>query len=676
MTLRDPNFSATYTVDDIRVYTGDTVTWTLTVTNTSDAQILVDYDLRHPRQLGKESTVDAAGTYGYTGDGSHNGTTDRITLPAAGQGVLTFQYTITETADNVPLTSVAELTEVVGSTIDSQGNTITQSDPTLSVKAPTVYLNRWGGGKTSEAVDPRQAWSSWVFGTDVTAARISDAIAEGKDWLEVLAEVIADEGGGGGAGVDLAGSPPPSPTAGDLWVNDTSGVMFYYTGDEWVEITATSSGGLSDIVEDLTPQLGGPLDANGQTIDGRNVATDGAKLDGIEAGATADQTAADIRALGFFDTTNDGTGSGLDADTVDGIEAAALLQNVAEDTTPQLGGPLDVNGNEITGAIDLHSTGDVVLELGDAVGTNKVSVRDNAGIEQAAVDSDGNITTNGTVDGRDVAADGTKLDGIEAGADVTDTANVTAAGALMDSEVDADLKTLALPANTTISAFGATLVDDADAATARTTLGVDAAGTDNSTDVTLAGTPDYLTIAGQVITRNQIDLTADVTGDLPLSNLAQASATARVLGRNTAGAGDWEEVTEAQLKALFSLQDVDITDTNSLITATTVNGAFEEIFRGQYAVNTTNVATTYTIPAQPYHRLTMTANTTFSFTSPTASACTMMVRVAGAFTPTWPASVDWHGGTAGTYDAPTLYTFTTTDGGTNWDGVVQAGGLA
>ena len=47
----------------------------------------------------------------------------------------------------------------------------------------------------------------------------------------------------------------------------------------------------------------------------------------------------------------------------------------------------------------------------------------------------GNITVTGTVDGRDVAADGTKLDGIEASADVTDTANVTAAGALMDSEV-------------------------------------------------------------------------------------------------------------------------------------------------------------------------------------------------------------------------------------------------
>jgi microcystin-dependent protein len=47
----------------------------------------------------------------------------------------------------------------------------------------------------------------------------------------------------------------------------------------------------------------------------------------------------------------------------------------------------------------------------------------------------GSVTVTGTVDGRDIASDGTKLDGIEAGADVTDTANVTAAGALMDSEV-------------------------------------------------------------------------------------------------------------------------------------------------------------------------------------------------------------------------------------------------
>jgi hypothetical protein len=53
----------------------------------------------------------------------------------------------------------------------------------------------------------------------------------------------------------------------------------------------------------------------------------------------------------------------------------------------------------------------------------------------AGIDVTGNITVTGTVDGRDVATDGTKLDTVETNADVTDTANVTAAGAVMDSEL-------------------------------------------------------------------------------------------------------------------------------------------------------------------------------------------------------------------------------------------------
>ena len=47
------------------------------------------------------------------------------------------------------------------------------------------------------------------------------------------------------------------------------------------------------------------------------------------------------------------------------------------------------------------------------------------------MDVTGNITVTGTVDGRDVSTDGTKLDGIEAGADVTDATNVVAAGAAL-----------------------------------------------------------------------------------------------------------------------------------------------------------------------------------------------------------------------------------------------------
>ena len=75
---------------------------------------------------------------------------------------------------------------------------------------------------------------------------------------------------------------------------------------------------------------------------------------------------------------------------------------------------------------------------------------------------------------------------------------------------DSSITTLSLPDNTTITTFGASLIDDANAAAARTTLGVDVAGTDNSTDVTLVTTSyDYLSLSGQAITLGQIDISDD-----------------------------------------------------------------------------------------------------------------------------------------------------------------------
>jgi len=96
--------------------------------------------------------------------------------------------------------------------------------------------------------------------------------------------------------------------------------------------------------------------------------------------------------------------------------------------------------------------------------------------------------------------DKTKLNAIEASADVTDTTNVTAAGALMDSEL-ADLtgvKTLLLPDSTTISTFAKTFLDDADAAAVKSTLGItDAAAISNfvPSSISFTNTSAYLSLA-------------------------------------------------------------------------------------------------------------------------------------------------------------------------------------
>ena len=113
------------------------------------------------------------------------------------------------------------------------------------------------------------------------------------------------------------------------------------------------------------------------TVDGRDVAADGTKLDGIESSATADQSDAEIRAA-VEAATDSNVFTDADHSKLNGIEASATA---------------DQTNDEIKAAVEAAS--------------------------------DSNTFTD---------ADHTKLNGIEASADVTDTTNVTAAGALMDSE--------------------------------------------------------------------------------------------------------------------------------------------------------------------------------------------------------------------------------------------------
>jgi len=167
--------------------------------------------------------------------------------------------------------------------------------------------------------------------------------------------------------------------------------------------------------------------------------------------------------------------------------------------------------------------GDMLAALNLSDLTNAATARSNLGLGTAAVAATGDFDAAGTA-----AALVDDLSGVSDAA----TARTNLGLGTAATTASTDYATAAHNHTGVYEAVGvaAALVDDlsgvSDAATARTNLGVDAAGTDNSTDVTLAGTPDYITIVGQAITRNQIDLTTDVTGDLPVADGGTGSSTA------------------------------------------------------------------------------------------------------------------------------------------------------
>lgn len=97
----------------------------------------------------------------------------------------------------------------------------------------------------------------------------------------------------------------------------------------------------------------------------------------------------------------------------------------------------------------------------------------------------------------------TRITGLTAGG----TGATTAAGAIANLGLDADLATFALPASTTITAAGAALIDDADASAQRTTLGLGTIATQAETAYALlAGRSAGQTLIGDTLTGGSLVL--------------------------------------------------------------------------------------------------------------------------------------------------------------------------
>jgi hypothetical protein len=181
------------------------------------------------------------------------------------------------------------------------------------------------------------------------------------------------------------------------------------------------------------------------------------------------------------------------------------------------------------------------VEAGATADQSNAEIR--AAVEAA---SDSNVFTD---------ADHSKLNAIEASADVTDATNVNAAGAIMHTDV---------------STKGDLIVGDG--AGDATILGV---GTNNHVLTADSGEASGVKWAaasgGGGITALTGNVTASGSGSVAATiadeavtyaKMQHVSATSKVLGRITSGAGDVEELSAANLRAILTVADGSLSENN------------------------------------------------------------------------------------------------------------------
>ena len=209
-----------------------------------------------------------------------------------------------------------------------------------------------------------------------------------------------------------------NPTADrTITLPDTTGTVVT-TGDTGsVSSTMITDGTIVDADINASAAISGSkLQAASGSNAGSMSASDKSKLDGIEANATADQTAAEIRTL-VESATDSNVFTDADHTKLNGIEASATADQTAAEIRTLVESATD--SNVFTDADHTKLNG---IEASATADQTDAEIR--AAVEAA---SDSNVFTD---------ADHTKLNGIEASADVTDATNVDAAGAIMNSDLD------------------------------------------------------------------------------------------------------------------------------------------------------------------------------------------------------------------------------------------------
>jgi hypothetical protein len=204
---------------------------------------------------------------------------------------------------------------------------------------------------------------------------------------------------------------------------------------------------------------------------------------------------------------------------------------------------------------------------------------------------------------------------------------------------------------------GATVGGVAIGTTSGTVTSVSGTGTVNG--ITLTGT---VTSSGNITlggTLANVDLTSQITGTLPVANGGTGGTTSTGTGAVVLAASP--TLTGTLTTAAISMAD-------NLLTRPTLK---DYAIEGS-AIGNTGATRTFDLSVANFFSATLDQACTFTFSNPPASgdfgAFVLELTNGGAFTITYPASVDFPGGTAPTLTASgkDQLVFTTRDGGTTY----------
>ena len=312
---------------------------------------------------------------------------------------LTSAVTWTNVPDaNITQSSVTQhqaALSITESQISDLGSYLTSYTETNDLTSAVTWANVPDANITQSSVTQHQAALS------ITESQISDLGSYLTQYTETdTLESVTYRGNATTNGISVGVATATS------FVKSGGTSTQFLKADGSVDSSTYLTSALIDVVDDTTPQLGGTLDLNGNDITGTgdiditgNVNSSGVATATSFSGSGSSLTGLTGASSGTYGNATNSAQITVDANgritgitnvLISGGGGSGGLAEIVEDTTPQLGGTLDLNGNDITGTGDIDYTGNLNLS-GVATATSFVK---SGGTSTQFLKADGSVDTN------------------------------------------------------------------------------------------------------------------------------------------------------------------------------------------------------------------------------------------------------------------------------------------